>query len=73
MFFPEFRLQTYPLPVLGSGLPKIPSGGFARAEDLPDEKSAGVIPWWVQSAVSPSVYAYVRQNTRRNLYRVPLQ
>jgi eukaryotic-like serine/threonine-protein kinase len=73
MFFAQFRLQTYPLPVLDSGLPKLPPGGIVRSEDLPDPKTAGLIPWWVQSALSPSVYAYVRQNTRRNLYRIPLQ
>ncbi len=74
LFFEQFRLGTYPLPVLpDSGLPKVPPAGFARTEDLPDAKIAGLIPWYVQSAVSPSVYAYVRQNTRRNLYRVPLQ
>jgi serine/threonine protein kinase/dipeptidyl aminopeptidase/acylaminoacyl peptidase len=74
LFFGQFRLETYVLPVLpDSGLPKVPSGGISRAEELPEAKSAGSIPWWVQSAFSPSVYAYVRQNTRRNLYRVPLQ
>jgi len=35
-------------------------------------KSAAVIPQIVNSAVSPSLYTYTRQNTRRNLYRIPL-
>jgi serine/threonine protein kinase len=74
LYFEQFRQGSYPLPVLqDSELPKLPSGGFARSEDLPDAKTGGLIPWFVQSAVSSSVYAYVRQNTRRNLYRIPLQ
>jgi dipeptidyl aminopeptidase/acylaminoacyl peptidase len=74
LLFDQFGPKTFPLPVLpDSGLPKVPSAGIARAGDLPDEKVAGLIPWYVQSAMSPSVYAYVRQNTRRNLYRIPLQ
>jgi len=36
-------------------------------------KAAPPIPETVESALSPSIYAYSRQNTRRNLYRIPLQ
>ena len=60
---------TYLLPVMPNGLPKVPSGGLARSEDVANEKK---IPQYVQSALSPSVYAYTQQNTRRNLYRIPL-
>ena len=64
---------TFPLPVLhDSGLPKLPPAGIARMEDLASAKSLTVIPWYVDSALSPSVYAYTRQDTRRNLYRIPL-
>jgi serine/threonine protein kinase len=74
LFFEQFRQGTYPLPVNPDfGFPKFPAGGFARVEDLPDPKNSGFIPWYVQSAVNSSVYAYERQNTRRNLYRIPLQ
>jgi hypothetical protein len=31
-----------------------------------------VIPRLMDSAISPSVYAYSIRNTRRNLYRIPL-
>jgi eukaryotic-like serine/threonine-protein kinase len=61
---------TYVLALLRSGLPKLPPGGIARIEDLKNYKTGPVISVPVESAVSPSVYAFVRQNTRRNLYRI---
>jgi serine/threonine protein kinase/Tol biopolymer transport system component len=74
LYFEQFHRGSYPLPVRpDSGLPKLPPAGFARMEDLPDAKTSGFIPWYVQSAVSSSVYAYARDNTRRNLYRLRLQ
>jgi serine/threonine protein kinase/Tol biopolymer transport system component len=73
VYFPELFKGTYALPVLGdSGLPRLPSAGITRSEDLSYAKTATKIPWFVDSAVSPSLYAYTRQNTRRNLYRIPL-
>ena len=74
LYFEQFYRGTYPLPVRpDSGLPKLPQAGFARIEDFPDAKTSGLIPWHVQSAVNSSVYAYARENTRRNLYRLLLQ
>ena len=68
---PELQERTYVFPVTqGVGLPKITPTGIKSVEDLANEKS---IPWLVESALSPSVYAYTRVNTRRNLYRIPLQ
>jgi serine/threonine protein kinase len=55
------------------GLPKLPPAGLSRVEDFPDSKTAIAIPNFVESAVSPSFYAYTRRNTRRNLYRIQLQ
>jgi hypothetical protein len=55
-----------------TGLPKLPPAGIAREEDLKAAATAAVIPQAVDSAISPSIYAYSRQNTRRNLYRIPL-
>jgi hypothetical protein len=52
-----------------TGLPKIPSTGFASKDDLANAKT---IPWYVESALNPSIYAYTRENTRRNLYRIQL-
>jgi eukaryotic-like serine/threonine-protein kinase len=71
--FPSLRGGSYALPVMrDSGLPKIPLTGAASIEDFPNPKAITTIPWYVQSAVNPSVYAYTRQNTRRNLYRIQL-
>ena len=63
---------SYVIPVLrDSGLPKLPPAGISRPDDFTNAKSAA-IPWFVESAANSSVYAYTRQNTRRNLYRIPL-
>jgi Tol biopolymer transport system component len=71
--FPSLHAGSYPLPVLhDTGLPKLPPSGIARLEDLTNAKTAAVIPQTVESVVGPSVYAYTRQNTRRNLYRIQL-
>jgi serine/threonine protein kinase len=68
--FPEFFEGSYVLPLMqDGGLPKIPSTGFGKKDDLANAKT---IPWHVESALNPSVYAYTRVNTRRNLYRIPL-
>jgi hypothetical protein len=88
VYFPLLSENTYALPVLQeSGLPKVPSAGISRVEDLANAKSAVMLPRFedlsntrnavtvpqiVVSALSPSVYAYTRQNTRRNLYRIQL-
>lgn len=65
--------SSYVLPVLhDTGLPKLPPAGVSGIQDLTNAKGAA-IPWFVESAASSSVYAYTRHNTRRNLYRIPLQ
>jgi eukaryotic-like serine/threonine-protein kinase len=69
--FPALQ-GSYSIPVMHDGLPKTSPAGFARIEDIPGTKPDAAIPWSVESAVSPSVYAYTRQNTRRNLYRIQL-
>jgi Tol biopolymer transport system component len=68
--FPELSRSSYVIPVMQEfGLPKVPSAGWAGIDDLANAKT---IPWNVESALNPSVYAYTRENTRRNLYRIPL-
>jgi serine/threonine protein kinase len=68
--FPEFFEGSYVLPLMqDGGLPKIPLTGFGKKDDFANAKT---IPWHVESALNPSVYAYTRVNTRRNLYRIPL-
>lgn len=72
--FPSLYLGSYAVPLIhGVGLPKTPPGGMARVEDIPNAKTSAPIPWVVGSAISPLVYAYSRENTRRNLYRIHLQ
>jgi eukaryotic-like serine/threonine-protein kinase len=69
--FRQPQESTLALPLIGdSGLPKTPP----VADSIKDfAKDKGIsIPSNVESAVTPSVYAYTRQNTRRNLYRIPL-
>jgi eukaryotic-like serine/threonine-protein kinase len=64
---------SYAIPVMHDvGLPKLPPNGLVRREDFTNAKTNIAIPWYVQSAVNPSVYAYTRENTRRNLYRIQL-
>jgi serine/threonine protein kinase len=71
--FPPLFNGTYALPILrDTGLPKLPPGGVAHMEDIPDAKNHAPIPWVVSSALSPDVYAYARRDTRRNLYRIQL-
>jgi eukaryotic-like serine/threonine-protein kinase len=71
--FSETHEGTYILPMnRDTELPKIPGAGFADVEDFKKAKSQGLVPWFVQSAVNQSIYTYVRSNTRRNLYRIPL-
>jgi eukaryotic-like serine/threonine-protein kinase len=73
LYFPDVRGDSYVLAVMrDSELPKIPLTVTVRIEDFPNPKAITTIPWYVQSAVSPSLYAYTRQNTRRNLYRIQL-
>ncbi len=73
LYFPTLHQGSYALPVMrDSGLPKIPLTATARVEDFANPKAITAIPWYVQSAVNSSVYAYTRQNTRRNLYRIQL-
>jgi serine/threonine protein kinase/Tol biopolymer transport system component len=73
LYFPEVHEGSYAMPVMrDSGLPKIPLTVTVRIEDFANPKAITAVPWYVQSAVNPSLYAYTRQNTRRNLYRIQL-
>jgi hypothetical protein len=68
----ELLLASYPIPVEPStGIPRVPPD-ITHAIENPTQKHDTAIPWNVHSALSPTVYAYTRQNTRRNLYRIQL-
>jgi hypothetical protein len=70
--FLPYGSGSYALPVIHDvGLPKLPAGG-ASSQDFINAKTNIAIPRSVQSAISPSVYAYTRETTRRNLYRIQL-
>jgi serine/threonine protein kinase/Tol biopolymer transport system component len=72
--FPAARhAGSYLLPAMrDSGLPKIPFIETPRIEDFPNPKVVVALPWFAESALSPSIYAYTRQSFRRNLYRIQL-
>jgi len=73
IYFPSLHDGSFALPVAhDTGLPKLPSSGIARSEDLTNAKTVAVIPQAIDSAINPSVYAYTRRTIRRNLYRIPL-
>jgi hypothetical protein len=55
-----------------TGLPKLPPGGLT-SDDALVKANLATLPTNVESVVGPSLYAYSVQNTRRNLYRIPLQ
>ena len=69
--FLPYGSGSYALPVMHDGLPKLPAGGV-RSLDFINAKTDIAIPQSVQSAVNPSVYAYTRETTRRNLYRIQI-
>jgi eukaryotic-like serine/threonine-protein kinase len=65
--------NTYVIPVSPArGLPNLPPNGVTDAKDLKADKKILVIPHAVESAVSPALYSFSRQTTRRNIYRIPL-
>lgn len=72
--FPDLIQGSYALPVPEDvGLPKIPSAPIARIEDIPNTKTTLALPWFAASGLNPSEYAYIRENIRRNLYRIQLR
>ena len=64
VFFGFKTENSYALPLTQPfGLPKLPPAGVSRVEDFPAAKTAITIPNFVESAISPSFYAYTRRNT----------
>jgi eukaryotic-like serine/threonine-protein kinase len=64
---------TYAVPLThDSEIPKLPASGIADAAALKALKGTTLIKQHIDSALSPSVYAFTRSVTRRNLYRIPL-
>ena len=67
--------RTYVLPPAGgSSLPFIPPGGFRTETEVAAVPGVEILPHGdLVLGPSPSVYAYSRVTTTRNLYRIPLQ
>jgi eukaryotic-like serine/threonine-protein kinase len=67
--------RTYLLPLVpGSVLPRTPTGGFRTEAEVAAAPGVQVLPHGdFAPGPSPSVYAYSRVTTTRNLYRIPLQ
>ena len=67
--------RTYVLPLVsGSVLPPIPPRGFRTEAEVAAVPGVQVLPHGdVALGPSPSVYAYSRLTTTRNLYRIPLE
>ena len=66
--------QTYAIPLRpGQLLPALPPGGLARLIDAANLPGAKTFPEPRASGGSdPSVYAYPRVTTHRNIYRIPV-
>ena len=73
LYLPRPTKGTYLLAASESGLPNVPAGGVTKQQDVEKEKLAPAISYFVDSAVGSTLYAYTRQTTHRNLYRIPLQ
>jgi hypothetical protein len=75
-FLSDFERQfngSYRIPVAhDTGLPSLPAGGFTRVKEVTNSKMNTLIPWHVESAISTTAYAYTREDSRRNLYRIQL-
>ena len=67
--------RTYVLPVaLGSVLPLIPPNGFQTEAEIAVGPGVQVLPYGdLAPGPSPSIYAFSRETTTRNLYRIPLE
>jgi serine/threonine protein kinase len=73
LHYPSVFDGTYEIPAMHDlGLPKVPPAGIARVEDFTNPKSNAPIPWYVESGIGPSLYAYTREDNHRNLYRIQL-
>ena len=74
-FYLNFERSIYAIPLRpGRTLPPIPASGFRTKQDVAALPGARLIP--AQDAFAgpnPSVYAFSRFTTQRNIYRVPVQ
>jgi hypothetical protein len=66
--------KTYAVPLRpGQVLPPLPTGGLARLSDAANLPGAKTFPEARSfGGAEPSVYAYPRVTTHRNIYRIPV-
>jgi eukaryotic-like serine/threonine-protein kinase len=66
--------RTYAIPLLtGRTFPPIPAGGFRSEAEIAKLPGVRVInAFGVAHGPTPDVYAFARETTQRNLYRIPL-
>lgn len=72
----NFANATYAIPVRsGRRLPEIPAGGIQSKEGVAALPGARLISEQDRSfpGPDPSMYAFVKVSTQRNIYRVPVQ
>jgi Tol biopolymer transport system component len=67
--------RTYALPLAGGAvLPVLPPGGFRTEAEVAALPGVEILPYGdLTPGASPSVYAFSRVTTTRNLYRIPLR
>jgi hypothetical protein len=70
----KFVSSTYAIPLQpGQMLPPIPASGFASKEAVAAVHGAQLVSGTdVYPGPNPSIYAFVKISTQRNIYRVPL-
>jgi eukaryotic-like serine/threonine-protein kinase len=73
-FYLRFEDATYAIPLHpGETMPPLPPSGFQKKEELSALPGARLIAnGEVFPGPNPSVYAYVKRGTQRNIYRVPV-
>ncbi len=69
--------KTYALPINSArGLPDFLPGSVPGEDESKDESKADkqflILPPQIDSAANPNLYAYTRQSTKRNIYRIAL-
>jgi hypothetical protein len=71
----KYGSSTYAIPLQpGQVLPSIPAAGFASKEAVAALPGAQLVSATdVYPGPNPSIYAFVKISTQRNIYRVPVQ
>ena len=72
-FYLNFEGTTYAIPLRpGTSLPPIPAGGFRTKAEISRIPGARLIAEGAFPGPSPSLYAFTKFATQRNIYRIPV-